>query len=430
MAHGRRFRQTRRTPESERSLFEQKLMGRYSRSLDRNDVINLIRGGEDTHLEFKIRLVNTEKVTAEIVALANSGGGAIMFGVNDQRRVEGLDDVEQVEEQLVDICRNQIKPAILPRLDKVYFDSGARIVVLQVDDRRAPHATPDHRYFIRVGSSKREADGSEIAALFARSRVAAFEDMPLVASSIDDVDEALVWSYVRDLEGERFDEAKGFPTADAMRDLRLALASDVLVMPTLAGLLLFGRSEAVKRAAPQSGILLTRYSGGTLESPMIERREIFGNLTALFDRALGFLTRYVDLWETRPPRSATLNGQAAPVGARANYARGAVLEALTNLLVHRDYSMINQPSRICVFDNRIDFINASRTSDNTRKAVEYGATPQPNARLHRIFTRAEYGYTAPLRGIPALRRAHYSFTRQEPRLAVLNDEFRLELQGI
>src|SRR5215470_482367 len=192
MARGRKFRTARRIPDSERSLFEQKLSGRYSRTLDRTDLLNLIRGGEDTYLEFKIRLVNIEKITAEIVALANSGGGAMIFGVNDQRRLEGLDDPEQVEEQLINICRNEIKPPILPRLDKVAFDNGTRIVVLQVDERRAPHQTPDHRYFIRIGSSKREADGSEIAALFARSRVAALEDMPLIEAAIEDVDEALV----------------------------------------------------------------------------------------------------------------------------------------------------------------------------------------------------------------------------------------------
>src|SRR5689334_24077307 len=248
MARGRKFRSARRIPDSERSLFEQKLSGRYSRILDRIEVLNLIRGGEDTHLEFKIRLVNTEKVVAEIVALANAGGGAILFGVNDQRRVEGLDDPEQVEDELIDICRNQIKPAILPRLDKVAFDNGTRIVVLQVDDRRAPYQTLDHRYYLRIGSTKREADGAEIAALFARSRVASLEDMPMTGTSIEDIDEALVWSYVRDLEGETFREPAGFPTASAMRDLRLATDYGASIAPTMAGFLLFGRSLAVERA--------------------------------------------------------------------------------------------------------------------------------------------------------------------------------------
>ena len=73
MSRGRKFRTTRRIPATERSLFEQKLTGRYSRTLDRTDLLSLIRGGEDTHVEFKIRLVNTEKVGGEIVALAKIG---------------------------------------------------------------------------------------------------------------------------------------------------------------------------------------------------------------------------------------------------------------------------------------------------------------------------------------------------------------------
>lgn len=431
MGHGRKFRPTRRIPDSERSLFEQKLTGRYSRTLDRTDLLNLIRGGEDTHLEFKIRLVNTEKITAEIVALANAGGGAMLFGVNDQRRVEGLDDPEQVEEQLIDICRNQITPPLFPRLDKVSFDNGVRIVVLQVDERRAPHQTPDHRYFIRIGSTKREADGSEIAALFSRSRVASFEDMPLVKAAVEDVDEALVWSYIRDLEGEAFREPVGFPTALALRDLRLAADYGGSITPTLAGFLLFGRSAAVEQTIPQSRVTLTRYSGTSANSPVVERTEFAGNLTLLFDRAMQFIKRYADLWDARPPRSVQSHTESAePVCARANYSRDVVIEALTNMLVHRDYSVVGSSARVSVFDEHIEFANPSRTNGATRKSVEYGATLQLNPRLHHIFTSAEYGIEAARRGMAALRRAHLAFTRREPRIALAGDEFRLEVIGV
>jgi ATP-dependent DNA helicase RecG len=428
MSHGRKFRQSRRIPETERFLFEQKLTGRNSRTLDRTDVINLIRGGEDTHLEFKIRLVNTEKITAEIVAMANSGGGAMMFGVNDQRRIEGLDDPEYVEDQLIEICRNQIKPALLPRLDKVFFDNGDRIVVLQVDDRRAPHATPDNRYFVRVGSTKREAEADEIAALFAKSRIFGYEDTPLIQVAVEEIDEALVWSYLRDLEGELFREPTGFPTTQVMHDLHLAKEYGGGIKPTLAGVLLFGGNAAVQKAIPQSTVHLTRYSGATLDSPVVEKSEACGNLSVMFDRAFSFLKRYIDVWDARPPK--TQNGQPEPISARANYSRDVVIEALTNFLVHRDYSMTNSPSRILVFDDRIEFINARRTNGLTRKSVEYGVTAQHNPRLHHIFTQAEYGCVSTLRGIPALRRAHFAFAKREPRISLLNNEFRLELNGV
>lgn len=431
MSRGKKFRAQRRIPDTERSLFEQKLSGRYSRTLDRTDLLNLIRGGEDTHLEFKIRLVNTEKVIAEIVALANSGGGAIIFGVNDQRRVEGLDDPEQVEEQLINICRNEIKPPILPRIDKVAFDNGTRIVVLQVDERRAPHQSPDHRYFIRIGSTKREADGSEIAALFARSRVAALEDMPLVQAAIEDVDEALVWSYIRDLEGEAFRQPEGFPTAVAVRDLRLATDYGASITPTMCGFLLFGRSSAVQQTLPQSHVMLTRFSGPDTGSPIVERTDFTGNVASLFDRALQFIKRYVDLWDARPPRANhATSASGTPVRPRANYPRDAVIEALTNLLVHRDYAIANLQSRVLIFDDRMEFINPCRSNGATKKSVEYGATAQLNPRLHHIFTSAEYGIEPARRGIPALRRTHYGFARREVRISLLGDEFRLEMYGV
>jgi ATP-dependent DNA helicase RecG len=432
MARGRKFRSTRRIPDTERSLFEQKLTGRYSRTLDRIDLLGLIRGGEDTHLEFKIRLVNTDKVVAEIVALANAGGGAIIFGVNDQRRLEGLDNPEQVEEQLIDICRNRIKPPVFPRIDKVSFDNGTRIVVLQVDDRRAPHQTPDHRYYIRIGSTKREAEGSEIAALFARSRVASLEDMPLVTAAVEDVDEALVWSYVRDLEGETFRQPDGFPTALALRDLKLAADYGGSIAPSLAGFLLFGRSAPVQQIVPQSHLALIRFSGVDTTSPKIEHTEVFGNLTRLFDNALSFLKRYVDLWDVRPPRASShaSTDSGAPIPARANYSRSAVIEALTNLLVHRDYSIVGLTARILIFDDRIEFINPSRTNGATRKSIELGATEHTNPRLHHIFTSEEYGIERAERGIPALRRAHRSISRREPRISLAGDEFRLELDGV
>jgi ATP-dependent DNA helicase RecG len=412
-------------------MFEQKLSSGYSRTLDRADLLNLIRGGEDTYLEFKIRLVNIEKITAEIVALANSGGGVLIFGVNDQRRLEGLDDPEQVEAELIDICRNQIKPPLLPRIDKVWFDSGVRIVVLEVDPRRAPYCTPDNRFFIRIGSTKRETDGEEIAQLFARSNSAFFEDMPVLGGTIEDVDEALVWSHIRDIEGGMFREPAGFPTERALCDLRLARNFGPLITPTLAGLLLFGHSSAVRERIPQSKISLTRVSGTDLHSPVIERAELLGNLASLYDRSMSFIKRYVDLWDLRPPRAAASRppDEVHPVPARSNFSRQAVAEALTNMLVHRDYSA-SVVARILIFDNRLEFLNSARSGDLSKQSVEYGVAARRNPKLHQIFTSSEYGIERFSRGIPALRRAHHAFCKKEPRIAILGDEFRIELAGI
>src|ERR1044071_8376894 len=97
----RRFRSNQRhEPTTERS-FQEYILSTPGPQTSRTELLRLIRGCEDTFLELKVKLSNTEKIAQEIVALANTGGGVIVFGVNDQMRVEGLDDPERVQDDLL-----------------------------------------------------------------------------------------------------------------------------------------------------------------------------------------------------------------------------------------------------------------------------------------------------------------------------------------
>ena len=90
------------------------------------------------------------------MALANTGGGVIVFGVNDQLRVEGVDDPESVQDELVRICREDIQPPLVPFIDRVALDNGRRIVALDIEGKRRPYRTKDGRFYIRIGAEKRE----------------------------------------------------------------------------------------------------------------------------------------------------------------------------------------------------------------------------------------------------------------------------------
>ena len=84
----RKFRSNQRhEPSTERSL-EEYFSSIPAPQTSRTEVMRMVRGGEDTFLELKVKLSNTEKIAQEIVALANTGGGLMVFGVNDQMRVE------------------------------------------------------------------------------------------------------------------------------------------------------------------------------------------------------------------------------------------------------------------------------------------------------------------------------------------------------
>ena len=397
--------------------------------------MRLVRGGEDTFLELKVKLSNPEKIAQGIVALANTGGGLMVFGVNDQMRVEGLDDAESVQEELVRICREEIQPPLVPFIDRVAFDNGRRIVALDVVGRTRPYRTRDGRFYIRVGSEKREASREEISSLIDEARPLRYENVPAIGASLADIDEAHLWSYVKEFEGDAFDEASavGYPTKDVLeRDLMLATLSGSEVVPTVAAMLLFGIDERVAELLPRAAIVATRFAGETTQAPVIERSQLTGNLHTLYEAAVKFISRYCDLWDTRPRQFPAAEVTDAPVVARANYHRGAISEGLANALVHRDLALRDFVTRIHIFDRSIEIINPRRSvgfAPLAQKAIRYGVPQRLNPQLTAIFYSAAYGLKLARNGMPELLRHARLFSGRRAEIFAFNDEFRLRFYG-
>src|SRR5215212_8539739 len=286
----RRFRSNQRhEPSSERS-FQEYILSTPAPLTSRTELLRLIRGGEDTFLELKVKLSNTEKIAQEIVALANTGGGVIVFGVNDQLRVEGVDDPESVQDDLVRICREEIQPPLVPFIDRISLDNGRRIVALDVDGKRRPYRTRDGRFYLRIGAEKREASREEISSLLDEARPLRYEDVPALGATIADIDEAHLWSYLREFEGGAFEEATvvDYPTPEVLeRNLLLATTDGHEIVPTVAGLLLFGYDERVAELVPRASVTVTRFSGDSLQSPVVERIKLSGNLLSLYEGLTG-----------------------------------------------------------------------------------------------------------------------------------------------
>ena len=429
----RRFRSNQRhEPTTERS-FQEYILSTPAPQTSRTELLRLIRGGEDTYLELKVKLSNTEKIAQEIVALANTGGGVMVFGVNDQLRVEGVDDPESVQEDLVRICREEIQPPLVPFIDRVALDNGRRIVALDIESKRRPYRTRDGRFYLRIGAEKREASREEISTLLEESRPLRYEDVPALGATMDDIDEAHLWSYLREFEGGAFEEAAvvGYPTADVLeRDLLLATNDGHDVVPTVAGLLLFGRDDRVAELLPRASVTATRFSGDSLQSPVIERVKFSGNLVSIYEGLTQFVRRYCDLSEVRP--RTFVSTDESPVPARSSYHRGVVTEAITNMLAHRDLALRDLPSRLNVFDHSLELVNSRRSvgfSPVAQKAIRYGMPERLNPRLAAVLTSAAYGFKLTLQGLPTLLREAKRFSTRKAEIVSFNDEFRLKIYG-
>lgn len=172
-----------------------------------------------------------------------------------------------------------------------------------------------------------------------------------------------------------------------------------------------------------------------------------GNLLRQADGALNFIKRFVDLWDSRPSRKtretnsaqtieeiiADSHGQFVP--GRSNYHRGAIVEALTNLLAHRDLSARDRQARINIYDDCIEFINPAQPPELPLVSLRYGLTSAPNPRLKAIFTNRHYGAATSAEiisgGVAMICAETLNFARRAPEgPSLTNNEFRLKMYGL
>ena len=116
----------------------------------RKELLDKIRLGEDTFLEYKEVRFSGKKVTGPhrksladgLAAFANSRGGGFVLGVEDRtHEIIGipLDRLELVERHVREICRDAIEPALAPVVERLFLPTttGEEAAVIRIDVPRS-----------------------------------------------------------------------------------------------------------------------------------------------------------------------------------------------------------------------------------------------------------------------------------------------------
>jgi predicted HTH transcriptional regulator len=130
--------------------------------MDYKDVLRLIEEGEGFEVEFKRKVSTPEKIARTLIALANTKGGYILFGVDDDGSIIGVESEKSEVDQIREAGTMYCEPAILPEIDIVAFNGKDVIAAYVHESTNKPHYytgengngnghTEDHsRVFIRV----------------------------------------------------------------------------------------------------------------------------------------------------------------------------------------------------------------------------------------------------------------------------------------
>lgn len=426
----RKFRHSQRFDSPEERSFQEYLLNQPAPVTTRTELLRLIRGGEDTYLELKVKLSNPERIAQGIVALANTDGGTIIFGVSDQLRVEGVTNAESVQAELVRICREDIVPPIVPMIDVVSFDNAKRIVAIDIEPKKRPYRTRDGRFYLRVGAEKREVSREQMSDWLDELRPLGFENIPFQTATEEDFDDGLLWSFANSFE----DDVLGkniYQTADFLKkDLLLAVGNADEFLPTVAAILLFGKNERVAELIPRAQVTIARFAGENGTAQTVEKAEFSGNLHTLYETLLSFIQRYCDLERFKPKK--TKIAAESPIQKRPNFHLYSIREAVANLLMHRDLALREIPSRILIYDNSIEFINPRRTNGfvpPASRAIRYGISQRINPQIASIFGRREYGTNVPRGGLPMILSSSHNFSGRRSEVYTSNDEFKLKIYG-
>lgn len=364
--------------------------------MHRSELLALLTQPESSGLEFKRDDLSVQDLAREVVALANLEGGTILLGVEDDGTVSGTvrDDLET---WVMNACRDKVRPEINP-----YFEThrdvepGRDVAVVGVTRGYTVHSVWHQNrrsYYIRVGSTCREASPDELERLFQQRSGLRAELQPVSGTGLADLDRVRLDDYFRRVRDQDVP-----PQEDDDGWAQLLVATEFMTdsvhgpVVTLAGMLLFGLR--LDRFVPHAGIDATAFPGRDKDYATLEGKELVGPMTALgpagqatqlgvVEDTMAFVRRNITV-------TAELAGGVQRV-ERAAYPEGPLREAVVNALVHRDYLLSGTRIELSIYTDRLEVVSPGRLPNGiTPEAMRLGTRSARNQMIKDVMR--DYGY--------------------------------------
>lgn len=280
----------------------------------------LLASKEDSNLEFK-KAQNDFSKSKDLpnycAALANEGGGKLILGISDDRRITGTKAFENATDSL---------PHYLLELLGIRVDVeecvyvGKRILIFHIPSR--PQGKPiksNGLYFMRAGSSLMAMDEATLKNIFSEN-APDFSASIVPGLTVNDMDEKAIAVFKK-----RWSQKQKLPKYlefSTEKTLRAIVAADEKGGITFAALILFGKKEKIDRLLPCAEISYEWRIGRTIAHDFRKNwREPFfavyddiwseiNNRNIRFPYQEGFIQREIFAFSEEPIREAVLNAVA------------------------------------------------------------------------------------------------------------------------
>ena len=317
--------------------------------------------GESLTVEYKREYIDDIKKT--IIAFANTDGGELLIGVDDDGTVLGVDDPDDVMLKVINSARDTIKPDVTTflRVESRTIQGKSIISVSVQKGTACPYylgakGIRPEGVFVRQGASTVPATESAILKMICETSGESFEKA-----------RSLIQELTFECAKQHFlEESLAF--GKVQQRTRGIIGEDGEY--TNLGLLLSDQC--------QHTIKLAVFQGSTKNTLFKDRAEFSGSLFKQLDDAYAMIDRY---------NATRAEYQGLKRIDTRDYPPQAVREALLNAVVHRDYAYSGS-TLISIFDDRIEFLTLGGLAKGiARSDVLMGVSVTRNKKLAEVFYR-------------------------------------------
>ena len=370
---------------------------------------------ETIELEVKTSSQIGKSLLETISAFSNEpglGGGYLLLGV--QRAVDtlfptyevvGVDNPDQVQADLVTQCRSMFNRPVRPQVLVENRDERFVIVVY------VPEAQPTEKpiyiasrglprgAFRRIGSTDQKCTDDDLAVLYQDQPHTSFDETTIATSELSDIDLEMLELYRTERSMANPDAPElDYNDEDLLRALSCAVSCDGELVPTLAGLMLFGKAAAIRRLFPMMRVDYIRVPGREWVPTPDKRFESIDMLGPLFQ----VIPRAINAILDDIPKAFFLPANSDRRKDIPLIPHMAVREAVVNAVMHRSYKQ-KQPIQIIRYSNRLELRNPGHSLVPDDRLGEPGSLTR-NEKIAAVLHETNYAETKGS-GIRAMREA-------------------------
>lgn len=356
---------------------------------------------EGKNIEFKRQY--TDDIKYAVLAFANTEGGTLYIGINDDGSVEGVENPDAVMLQVMNMIRDTIRPDITVAVDcSTELMENKHVVVLTIQRGVArPYYLANKGIrpagvYVRQGASSVPASETAILQMIKESSGDVYEE----ARSLN---QNLTFK-----EAEAYFAKKHLQFGDVQKRTLQLISADGTY--SNLGMLLSDQCISIIKLAVFEGSKKTVFH---------DRKELSGSLFKQLEDAYAYINQF-NYTRSEFPGLERVDTR--------DYPPEAVREALLNSVTHREYG-IGGPTLISIFDDRIEFVTIGGLVKGLSLAdIKLGVSMLRNKNLANVFYRLHLieAYGTGLLKIDEC----YADCAVKPQLLATDNAFKLVLPNI